>query len=73
MSHRSTQKLAIRRALKAGAKGVKTKVSGRLGGAEMARTEGYSEGSIPLATLRSNIEFAKAEADTISGKIGVKV
>lgn len=73
MSHRSTQKLAIRRARKAGAKGIKTKVSGRLGGAEMARVEGYSEGSIPLATLRSNIDWAKAEADTISGKIGVKV
>lgn len=72
-SHRAAQKLAIRRALKSGAKGIKTKVSGRLGGAEMARTEGYSEGSIPLATLRSHIQFAKAEADTVSGKIGVKV
>jgi len=67
------QKLAIRRALRAGAKGIKTKVSGRLGGADMARTEGYSEGSVPLATLRSNIDFAKAEANTVSGKIGIKV
>lgn len=73
LSHRAVQKLAIRRALRAGAKGIKTKVSGRLGGADMARTEGYSEGSVPLATLRSNIDFAKAEANTVSGKIGIKV
>lgn len=73
LSHRAVQKLAIRRALRAGAKGIKTKVSGRLNGADMARTEGYSEGSVPLATLRSNIDFAKAEANTVSGKIGVKV
>lgn len=73
LSHRAVQKLAIRKALRAGAKGIKTKVSGRLGGADMARTEGYSEGSVPLATLRSNIDFAKAEANTVSGKIGIKV
>lgn len=73
LSHRAVQKLAIRRALRAGAKGIKTKVSGRLGGADMARTEGYSEGSVPLATLRSNIDFAKSEANTVSGKIGIKV
>ncbi|MGL5268659.1 MAG: 30S ribosomal protein S3 [Spiroplasma sp.] len=73
MSHRAVQKLAIRKSLRAGAKGIKTKVSGRLGGADMARTEGYSEGSVPLATLRSNIDFATSEANTVSGKIGIKV
>lgn len=72
-SHRAAQKLAIRKSLRAGVKGIRTKVSGRLGGADMARTEGYSEGSVPLSTIRGNIEFAKAEANTVSGKIGVKV
>ncbi|ATZ17009.1 30S ribosomal protein S3 [Williamsoniiplasma luminosum] len=73
-SFRTVQKVAIRRALKAhGVKGIKTTVSGRLGGVEMARTEGYLEGSVPLATLRSNIDYALYEAKTTYGQIGVKV
>lgn len=72
-SFRTVQKLAIRKALKAGAKGIKTSVSGRLGGVEMARTEGYLEGSVPLTTLRSNIDYALYEAPTTYGQIGVKV
>ena len=59
--------------MKAGAKGIKTSVSGRLGGADMARTEGYTEGNIPLHTLRADIDYANKEADTTYGKIGVKV
>ena len=59
--------------MKAGAKGIKTAVSGRLGGADMARTEGYTEGIIPLHTLRADIDYAHKEADTTYGKIGVKV
>ena len=70
---RSTQKRAIRNTMKAGAKGIKTAVSGRLGGAEMARTEGYTEGTVPLHTIRADIDYATAEADTTYGKIGVKV
>lgn len=70
---RSAQKRAIRNTMKAGAKGVKTLVSGRLGGADIARSEGYSEGTIPLHTLRANIDYATSEADTTYGKIGVKV
>ena len=72
-SFRMAQKRAIRNAMKAGAKGVKTLVSGRLGGAEMARSEGYSEGTTPLHTLRADIDYATSEADTSFGKIGVKV
>ncbi len=72
-SFRVAQKRAIRNALKAGAKGIKTSVSGRLGGADIARSEGYSEGTIPLHTLRADIDYATAEADTTFGKIGVKV
>ena len=72
-SFRTVQKLAIRRALKAGVKGIKTSVSGRLGGVEMARTEGYLEGSVPLSTLRANIDYALYEAKTTYGQIGVKV
>ena len=72
-SFRTVQKLAIRKAMKAGAKGIKTLVSGRLGGVDMARTEGYSEGIVPLATLRSDIDYALAEALTTYGQIGVKV
>ena len=64
---------AVQRALKAGAKGIKVAASGRLGGAEMARTEGYSEGNVPLQTLRSDIDYGFAEADTSYGKIGIKV
>ncbi len=72
-SYRSAQKRAMRNAIKAGAKGIKTLVSGRLNGVEIARSEGYSEGKIPLHTLRSDVDYAFKEADTIYGKIGVKV
>ena len=72
-SFRRVQKMAIQKALKAGAKGIKTQISGRLGGAEMARTEGYIEGSVPLHTLRADIDYATAEAATTYGKLGVKV
>ncbi len=70
---RSAQKRAIRNTMKAGAKGIKTLVSGRLGGAEMARSEGYTEGTVPLHTIRADIDYAQSEADTTYGKIGVKV
>lgn len=70
---RSAQKRAIRNTMKAGAKGIKTSVSGRLGGAEMARSEGYTEGTVPLHTIRADVDYATAEADTTYGKIGVKV
>lgn len=73
VSFRIAQKRAIRNAMKTGAKGIKTSVSGRLGGADMARTEGYTEGNTPLHTLRANIDYAHKEADTTYGKIGVKV
>ena len=59
--------------MKAGAKGIKTSCSGRLGGADMARTEFYSEGTIPLQTLRADIDYGFAEANTTYGKVGVKV
>ena len=59
--------------MKSGVKGIKVSASGRLGGAEMARTEGYSEGNVPLQTLRADIDYATAEADTTYGKLGVKV
>ena len=72
ISFRRAMKQAMGRATKAGAKGIKTSVSGRLGGADMARTETYSEGTIPLQTLRANIDYGFAEADTTYGKIGVK-
>ena len=70
---RNVQKKAIKNTMKAGAKGIKTAVSGRLGGAEMARTEGYTEGTVPLQTIRADVDYATAEADTTYGKIGVKV
>ena len=73
VSFRVAQKKAIRNTMKAGAKGIKTLVSGRLGGADIARSEGYAEGTIPLHTLRANIDYASSEADTTYGKIGVKV
>lgn len=73
VSFRVAQRRAIRNTLKAGAKGIKTAVSGRLGGADMARTEGYTEGNIPLHTLRADIDYAHKEANTTYGKIGVKV
>jgi len=72
-SFRMAQKRAIKNAMKAGAKGIKTSVSGRLGGADMARSEGYKEGTIPLHTFRADIDYAQSEADTTFGKIGVKV
>ncbi len=72
-SFRIAQKRAIRYTMKAGAKGIKTLVSGRLGGVEMARSEGYSEGMVPLHTLRADIDYAACEANTTFGKIGVKV
>ena len=72
-SFRMAQKKAIRNVMKAGAKGVKTSVSGRLNGADIARSEGYSEGTIPLHTLRADVDYATSEADTTFGKIGVKV
>jgi small subunit ribosomal protein S3 len=59
--------------MRAGAKGIKTMVSGRLGGAEIARSEGYSEGTVPLHTLRADIDYGTAEAHTTYGRIGVKV
>lgn len=73
VSFRIAQKRAIRNTMKAGAKGITTAVSGRLGGADMARTEGYTEGSVPRHTLRADIDYAHKEADTTYGKIGVKV
>lgn len=72
-SFRRVQKVAIQRALKAGAKGAKTLISGRLGGAEMARAEGYNEGQVPLQTLRADVDYATAEAHTTYGKLGIKV
>jgi len=72
-SFRTAQKKAIKDVRKAGAKGCRTLVSGRLGGADIARSEGYKEGIIPLHTLRSDIDFAIAEAATTYGKLGVKV
>ncbi len=72
-SFRTAQKKAIKNVRKAGAKGCKTMISGRLGGADIARSEGYKEGIVPLTTLRSNIDFATAEAVTPYGRLGVKV
>ena len=72
-SFRRAMKQTIGRAMKAGAKGIKTTVSGRLGGADIARSEGYHEGSIPLQTLRAHIDYGFAEAKTTYGRIGVKV
>jgi len=73
VSFRRAQKQVIQRAMRAGAKGIKTMVSGRLGGADIARSESYSEGTVPLHTLRADIDYAHAEADTTYGKLGVKV
>ena len=73
ISFRRAMKQAMARAMRLGAKGIKTTVSGRLGGAEIARTEHYHEGTIPLQTLRADIEYGFAEADTTYGRIGVKV
>ena len=73
VSFRRAMKSTMGRSMKAGAKGIKTSVSGRLGGADMARTEFYSEGTIPLQTLRADIDYGFAEADTTYGKLGGKV
>ena len=72
-SYRMAMKRAIRNTMKAGAKGIKTLASGRLNGVEIARSEFYSEGTIPLHTLRADIDYGFAEADTTFGKIGIKV
>lgn len=73
ISFRKAMKSVMGRAMKLGAKGIKTSVSGRLGGAEIARTEHYHEGTIPLQTIRADIDYGFYEADTTYGKIGVKV
>lgn len=73
ISFRRAMKQSMSRAMKIGAKGIKTSVSGRVGGAEIARTEHYHEGTIPLQTLRADIDYGFAEADTTYGKLGVKV
>ena len=73
ISVRRAMKLSIGRAMRLGVQGIKTQVSGRLGGAEIARSEQYHEGTIPLQTIRADIDYGFAEADTTYGKIGVKV
>lgn len=73
ISFRRAQKQAIQRTMRAGALGIRTQVSGRLGGADIARAEHYNEGTVPLHTLRADIDYAHAEADTTYGKLGVKV
>ena len=73
ISYRKAMKQCMEKAMKAGAKGIKTACSGRLGGAEIARSEFYREGTIPLQTLRADIDYGFAEADTTYGKIGIKV
>ena len=73
VSFRRAMKQSIQRTMRFGGKGMKTQVAGRVGGADMARTEGYSEGTIPLQTLRADIDYGFAEADTTFGKLGVKV
>jgi small subunit ribosomal protein S3 len=73
VSFRRAMKQAIQRTMRSGAKGIKTMVSGRLGGADIARSEGYNEGTVPLHTIRADINYGTAEADTTYGKIGVKI
>ena len=73
VSFRRAMKSCMSRAMKSGIKGIKTSCSGRLGGADMARSESYNEGTIPLQTLRADIDYGFAEADTTYGKVGVKV
>jgi small subunit ribosomal protein S3 len=73
VAFRRAMKSTMQRTMKAGAKGIKVSVGGRVGGAEIARTEHYSEGTIPLQTLRADIDYGFAEADTTYGKLGVKV
>ncbi len=73
ISYRRAMKSSMQRTMRAGAKGIKCSISGRLNGADMARTEFYNEGTIPLQTLRADIDYGAAEADTTFGKVGVKV
>ncbi|GAA0488839.1 30S ribosomal protein S3 [Alkalibacterium sp. s-m-22] len=73
ISFRRAQKQAIQRAMRMGAKGIRTMVAGRLNGADIARSESFSEGTVPLHTLRADIDYANEEADTTYGKLGVKV
>src|SRR5699024_4488178 len=73
IAFRRAQKQAIQNTMRAGAEGIRTQVSGRLNGADMARTESFSEGTVPLHTILADIDYAHAEADTTFGKIGVKV
>ena len=73
VSFRRAMKSCMGKSMRAGALGIKTSVAGRLGGADMARTETYSDGTIPLQTLRADIDYGFAEADTTYGKLGVKV
>lgn len=73
VSFRRAMKQSIQRSMRTGIKGIKTEVSGRLGGADIARSEKYSEGTVPLHTLRADIDYGTAEADTTYGKIGIKV
>ena len=73
VSFRRAMKSCMGRAMKAGVKGIKTTCSGRLGGADMARTETYNDGTTPLQTIRADIDYGFAEADTTYGKVGVKV
>jgi small subunit ribosomal protein S3 len=73
IAFRRAMRQSMSRTMKMGAKGIKTQVSGRVGGAEIARTEHYHEGTIPLQTLRADIDYGFAEANTTYGKIGVKV
>jgi small subunit ribosomal protein S3 len=73
ISFRRAMKQAIQRTMRSGAQGIKTQVSGRLGGADIARAEHYSEGTVPLHTLRADIDYGTAEADTTYGKLGVKI
>ncbi|SDI07035.1 SSU ribosomal protein S3P [Alteribacillus persepolensis] len=73
ISFRRAMKQSIQRTMRAGARGIRTEVSGRLGGADIARNESYSEGTVPLHTLRADIDYGTAEADTTYGKLGVKI
>lgn len=73
IAFRRAQKQVIQQTMRAGAEGIRTMVSGRLNGADMARTEGFSEGTVPLHTIRADIDYANVEANTTFGKIGVKV
>jgi small subunit ribosomal protein S3 len=73
ISFRRAMKQSIQRTMRAGAKGIRTEVNGRLGGADIARSERYSEGTVPLHTLRADIDYGTAEADTTYGKLGVKI